>query len=166
MAGMITAKYDFSDVDEFLEDCFREVFAKLVEMGEEAYATAFEEGRYQNITGNLRSSLGYVIAQDGKIIKEGGFKQVQGRGENYEKVFFTTKTQKTVQFWARGKAGDGSEGSRQGLEYARSLALKSKGLMLIVVAGMDYASYVNDIHHLNVIDTAQAKVITRVQDLQ
>lgn len=163
---MITAKYDFSDVDEFLEDCFREVFAKLVEMGEEAYATAFEKGWYQNITGNLRSSLGYVIARDGKIIKEGGFKQVQGRGENYEKVFFTTKARKTVQFWARGKAGDGSEGSRQGLEYARSLAMKSKGLMLVVVAGMDYASYVNDIHHRDVIDSAEARVITMVKDLR
>lgn len=166
MAGIINAKWDFSDVDGVFEECFREVFAHLVEMGEESYATAYREGRYQNITGNLRSSLGYVVAQDGKIIKEGGFKQVQGRGENYEKVFFTTKAQKTVQFWARGKAGDGSEGSRQGLEYARSLARSSKGLMLIVVAGMDYASYVNDIHHRDVIDSAEAKVITHLQDLR
>ena len=165
MAGIINAKWDFSDVDGFFEECFREVFAHLVEMGEEAYATAFQKGRYQNITGNLRSSLGYVIARDGKIIKEGGFKQVQGRGENYEKVFFTTKAQKTVQFWARGKAGDGSEGSRQGLEYARSLARSSKGIMLIVVAGMDYASYVNS-RGYDVMDSAEEKVITNLQDLK
>ena len=162
MAGMITVKYDFSDVDNFFEEVFSEVFAHLVEMGERAYETAVREGKYNNITGNLRSSLGYVVAQDGKIIKEGGFKQVQGRGENYEKVFFTTKAQKTVQFWAKGKAGDGSEGSRQGLEYARSLARKSKGIMLIVVAGMDYASYVNSMR-LDVIDSAEEKVITMLQ---
>lgn len=165
MAGIINAKWDFSDVDGFFEECFREVFAHLVEMGEEAYETAVREGRYQNITGNLRSSLGYVIAQDGKIIKEGGFKQIQGRGENYEKVFFTTKAQKTVQFWARGKAGDGSEGSRQGIEYARSLARSSKGIMLIVVAGMDYASYVNS-RGYDVMDSAEEKVITHLQDLR
>lgn len=165
MAGIINAKWDFSDVDGFFEECFREVFAHLVKMGEEAYATAVQKGRYQNITGNLRSSLGYVVAQDGKIIKEGGFKQVQGRGENYEKVFFTTKAQKTVQFWARGKAGDGSEGSRQGLEYARSLARSSKGLMLIVVAGMDYASYVNS-RGYDVMDSAEEKVITHSQYLR
>ena len=89
MAGIVTAKYDFSDVDDFFEEAFREIFAHLVEMGERAYETAFREGKYNNITGNLRSSLGYVVAQDGRIIKEGGFKQVQGRGENYEKVFRT-----------------------------------------------------------------------------
>lgn len=36
-------------------------------------------------------------------------------------------------------------------------------MTLIVVAGMDYASYVNDIHKLNVIDTAEAKVIAMLQ---
>lgn len=153
-----------SDIDTSIEEMFREVFAKLVQLGEEAYEEAFRNGRYNNITGNLRSSLGYVVAQDGKIIKEGGFKQIQGRGENYEKVFFTTKAQKTVQFWARGKAGDGSEGSRTGLEYARSLARSSKGLMLIVVAGMDYASYVNS-RGYNVIDSAEVHVITEIQGL-
>lgn len=163
MAGMITAKYDFLDVDTFFEEVFSKVFAYLVEMGERAYKTAVREGKYNNITGNLRSSLGYVVAQDGKIIKEGGFKQVQGRGENYEKVYFTTKAQKTVQFWARGKSGDGSEGSRQGLEFAKNLAMKTKGLTLIVVAGMDYASYVNDIYHKDVIDSAEAKVITMLK---
>ena len=127
MAGIINAKWDFSDVDGFFEECFREVFAHLVEMGEEAYATAFQKGRYQNITGNLRSSLGYVIARDGKIIKEGGFKQVQGRGENYEKVFFTTKAQNTVQFWARGKAGDGSEARARRLPGLASASREEKG---------------------------------------
>lgn len=162
MAGIVTAKYDFSDVDDFFEEAFREIFAHLIEIGEAAYETAVQKGRYNNITGNLRSSIGYVIAQDGKIIKEGGFKQIQGRGENYEKVFFTTKAQKTVKFWAKGKAGDGSEGSRIGLEYAKSLAANTKGVMIIVVAGMDYASYVNSMG-LDVIDSAEEKVITMLQ---
>ncbi|WFE84990.1 hypothetical protein [Parabacteroides chongii] len=51
MAGIVTAKYDFSDVDDFFEEAFREIFAHLVEMGERAYETAFREGKYNNITG-------------------------------------------------------------------------------------------------------------------
>ena len=164
MAGIIKLSYDLSDVDDFILEIYREVFAFLAQLGQSAYETAVQEGKYNNITGNLRSSLGYVISMDGKIVKEGGFKRIDGRGENYEKVFFTTRSQKTVQFWAKGKSGDGSEGSRQGLSYARDLASKhTKGATLIVVAGMDYASYVNDIHKLNVIDTAEAKVIAMLQ---
>lgn len=164
MAGIIKLSYDLSDVDDFILEIYREVFAFLAQLGQSAYETAVQEGKYNNITGNLRSSLGYVISMDGKIVKEGGFKRIDGRGENYEKVFFTTRSQKTVQFWAKGKSGDGSEGSRQGLSYAMDLASKhTKGVTLIVVAGMDYASYVNDIHKLNVIDTAEAKVIAMLQ---
>ena len=62
----------------------------------------------------------------------------------------------------RGKSGDGSDGSRQGLEYARSLACKSKGFTLIVVAGMDYASFVNS-KGLRVIDDAEITVRTMLQ---
>lgn len=164
MAGIIKLSYDLSDVDDFILEAYRQVFAFLAQLGQSAYETAVQEGKYNNITGNLRSSLGYVISMDGKIVKEGGFKRIDGRGENYEKVFFTTRSQKTVQFWAKGKSGDGSEGSRQGLSYARDLASKhTKGVTLVVVAGMDYASYVNDIHKLNVIDTAEAKVIAMLQ---
>ena len=164
MAGIIKLSYDLSDVDDFILEIYREVFAFLAQLGQSAYETAVQEGKYNDITGNLRSSLGYVISMDGKIVKEGGFKRIDGRGENFEKVFFTTRSQKTVQFWAKGKSGDGSEGSRQGLSYARDLASKhTQGVTLIVVAGMDYASYVNDIHKLNVIDTAEAKVIAMLQ---
>ena len=124
MAGIIKLSYDLSDVDDFILEIYREVFAFLAQLGQSAYETAVQEGKYNNITGNLRSSLGYVISMDGKIVKEGGFKRIDGRGENYEKVFFTTRSQKTVQFWAKGKSGDGSEGSRQGLSYARDLASK------------------------------------------
>ena len=152
MAGIIKLSYDLSDVDDFILEAYREVFAFLAQLGQSAYETAVQEGKYNDITGNLRSSLGYVISMDGKIVKEGGFKRIDGRGENYEKVFFTTRS------------GDGSEGGRQGLSYARDLASKhTKGVTLIVVAGMDYASYVNDIHKLNVIDTAEAKVIAMLQ---
>lgn len=163
MAQIISATYKLDDMDSFFDEAYNDIIKKLVEMGEEAYNTAFVKGRYQNITGNLRSSLGYVIAIDGKVVKEGGFKQVRGRGENSQRVEFTTGTGKEVKFWAKGKAGDGSEGSRKGLEYAKELASQYEaGVTLVVVAGMDYASYVNS-RGYDVIDSAEAKVITMLK---
>lgn len=94
MAGIIKLSYDLSDVDDFILEAYREVFAFLAQLGQSAYETAVQEGKYNDITGNLRSSLGYVISMDGKIVKEGGFKRIDGRGENYEKVFFTTRSPK------------------------------------------------------------------------
>lgn len=162
MAGLVHVEYDLSDFDSFYEEIFRKIFQQLVELGESAYNEAVLKGRYNNITGNLRSSLGYVVAQDGRVVKEGGFKRIQGRGENYQNVLFTTKVGKKVQFWAHGKSGDGSEGSKKGLEYARTLATSMKGITLVVVAGMDYASFVNT-RGLDVIDSAELHVIRELK---
>lgn len=155
-------KFDFSDVEPFFEEIEDTILAMLIEAGENAITTAIESGTYQNITGNLRSSIGYVIAKDGMIIKEGGFRKIQGRGENYQKAQFTTQNGKNVSFWARGKSGDGAEGSKKGIEFARNLISKMPGFTIVVVAGMDYASYVNS-KGLDVLDSAQIKVITMLQ---
>lgn len=70
---------------------------------------------YIDDTANLRSSIGYVIAEDGKIIGESDFKPVKG----------------------------GEEGARKGRELAEQLASEhGKGIVLIVVAGESYARYV------------------------
>lgn len=159
----VKATFDFSDIEQAIDEFEESVIKRLVELGEEAYETAVQRGSYNNITGNLRSSIGYVVAVDGTVRKEGGFKKISGRGENYERVSFTTGTGKNVKFWARGKAGDGSEGSEEGLAYARSLATSFKsGITLIVVAGMDYASYVNS-RGYDVMDSAEAKVLTMLK---
>ena len=43
----------------------------------------------------------------------------------------------------KGKEGNGEEGRKEGLKYARELAAKyQQGATLIVVAGMNYAAYV------------------------
>ena len=84
-----------------------------------------------------------MIGYDGKVIREGGFHKVQGRGENYQRVTFTTQNGKNVDFWAKGKFGDGSEGSRKGLEMARSIISGTQGYSFVIVAGMEYGSYVN-----------------------
>lgn len=65
--------------------------------------------------GPLRSSIGFVIVHDGKVVSISDFQQVK----------------------------DGAEGSREGKSYALELARGSHhGWCLIIVAGMHYASYV------------------------
>lgn len=82
---------------------------------------------YIDWTGNLRSSIGYVIAKDGKIVDSGGFQLEKG----------------------------GEDGTRTGREYAEQLATQvQSGYALIVVAGMGYASYVTNKGY-DVIDSAE-----------
>ena len=69
---------------------------------------------FEDQTGNLRSSLGYVIYLNGKPV-----------GENFEKV--------------RG----GNEGLEKGKKLAKEIAGDyPRGFLLVVVAGMEYAVYV------------------------
>ncbi len=70
---------------------------------------------YQDQTGNLRSSTGYVTAQNGRILHQGGFSQVLA----------------------------GTAGSRTGAALAGTLAAEiADGYCLVVVAGMHYARHV------------------------
>lgn len=136
-------KGDASSLEKFQKEIETEYINRLIEIGETACQEAIVSGNYENITGNLRSSIGYIIAYDGNIIKEGGFHKIQGRGENMQKVSFTTKDGKSVSFWAKGQFGDGTEGSQKGMEFARNAIRKTNGFSFILVAGMEYASFVS-----------------------
>lgn len=84
-------------------------------IGKEAVNIARSEHKYLDQTGNLTSSIGYVIVEDGKIIQEGDFTQVK----------------------------NGAEGVTEGRALARNAAADyPQGYTLIVVAGMKYAAYV------------------------
>lgn len=71
---------------------------------------------YIDWTANLRSSIGYVVAIDGEVVSgHDSFKAVNG----------------------------GEEGARKGLEFAMATVERYKtGIVLILVAGMHYAAYV------------------------
>ena len=131
-----------SGLDELMQRIENVYIIRLIKAGEIACQEAIKSGTYENLTGNLRSSIGYIIAYNGKIIKEGGFYKIQGCGDNMQKVEFTTKDGKNVSFWAKGKFGDGSNGSKIGLEFARS-KISTTGYSFVLVAGMEYASYVS-----------------------
>lgn len=86
-------------------------------------------------TGNLVSSVGYAIVQDGQIVAMSSFQAVQGRPDKNGIPL-----------------GDGQEGSAKGKEYVRELAMRfPQGYALILVAGMHYASYVQELYHRDVL---------------
>lgn len=147
-------KGDTNGLDEFSYRVEQAYIDRFADAGEQACADAVANGNYQNITGNLRSSIGYMIGYDGKVIREGGFHKVQGRGENMEHVMFTTKDGKNVDFWAKGKFGDGSDGSKRGRGIARRIIMGTSGYSYVLVVGMEYASYVSS-RGYNVWDSAQ-----------
>lgn len=79
-------------------------------------------------TGNLRSSVGYVIVYNGKIVKYSDFKSVKG----------------------------GTEGSAEGKNFATEIAERyTSGYALIVVAGMSYAATVEAIEGKDVLASAE-----------
>jgi len=83
-------------------------------------------------TGNLRSSIGYMVLDNGRITSSSGFDTVNGTH------------------------GGGSEGSTEGKRYIEELASKfPTGIVLIVVAGMDYAAYVEDMENKDVLASAE-----------
>lgn len=168
--GVIVSKTDMRKLKQGLQMKMQvlaqHIIKQLSYIGEECVKTARERGNYNDITGNLRSSIGYVVLYDGKPVKQGGFQQVHGRGENMSLVKFKTKSGKEVKYWAKGASGDGSKGVQTGQELLQKLQAKFPwGIVLIVCAGMNYAAYVEAIHHKDVLTSAELKADALVDKL-
>lgn len=112
-------------------------------IGEECVRIAREQGTYNDITGNLRNSVGYVLVRNGDIICK-----------NFEE-----RVASKVVDAANGK------GILQGQALAEELAKRfTKGYALIVVAGMHYAHYVESLNK-DVLDSAERYAQQRVPKL-
>lgn len=110
---------------------------KLAICGEECINIARNYHNYTDQTGNLTSSIGYVIVKDGEVIVQSSFEVVK----------------------------DGKLGSSQGKFYSKELAKYfPQYLTLIVVAGMHYATYVADKGY-NVIQSAELLADTIVPNM-
>lgn len=117
--------------DEIITRLRKAIEYRLPLIGEELRNTAVRNGSYHDQTNNLRSSVGYVVVMDGRVL-----------GGRFERE-------------GSGSGGNGSAGVSAGEEYARSLAAKfPKGFVVIVVAGMRYASYVSA-RGYDVLDSAE-----------
>ncbi len=113
------------------------IIVTLSELGDKCVVEAKErpqESSWFDQSGNLRSSIGYVIVHEGKIIQYSEFNQVK----------------------------QGTEGVKEGKELAEELASKfSTGYALIVVAGMNYAERVEALD--NKVVLASAELFARQQ---
>lgn len=119
------------------------VVKNLAFIGETAVKRARDVGNYDNPTGCLRSSIGYLLVYNGRTIYEGGQKVV------------------------KGKIGDGSEGvaASQALLNRIKGELPSDKAVLVVTAGMSYAWYVENVHHRDVLASAELEADRLVKKL-
>lgn len=134
----------YAEISRYIEERTKVLRQKcinnLIYVGEEAVKEARENGRYVDHTGNLRSSIGYCVLDNGKVINESGFKAETG--------IYTDKSGNRHPY-------EGSHGSEKGRDFLhRIISEHSEGLVLIVVAGMEYAAYV-EAKNLNVLDSAE-----------
>lgn len=119
------------------EDIEKKVLNVLMNAGEQAVRQARLKGSYQDRTGNLRSSIGYVIVKRGEVVHQSAFNVVKG----------------------------GQEGSKEGLSLALDLVKNyPTDNVLIVVAGMNYATYVER-KGFDVLSSAQLKAEEVVKKL-
>lgn len=114
MAGikaLFNARQIRNVIERFQKDVDEKTLLGLQFLGEEFVNNARLSGNYQDRTGNLRSSIGYIILLDGKIIDR-----------NFE---------------------GNNTGRSQAVKVANEVANNyPKGYVLIGVAGMNYAAYV------------------------
>lgn len=114
------------DANKQLQMSEQLILANLQYIGEQAVREARINGNYIDRTGNLRSSIGYVVLKDGKPI-----------GHGYSDT-------------------DKHDGRQHADALLDKLAAElPKGYALVVCAGMAYASYVEDIHGRDVLTSAR-----------
>ena len=132
---MITPQFNSNDIERILREKIEKYHQKVIRIlrivGEKCINEAREYGSYQDQTGNLRSSIGYIVLKDGKPIEKGGFAPTE-RG-----------TKK------------GKDGQKEGEVFINKVISQyPSGFVLVVVAGMKYASYV-EARNYNVLSSAE-----------
>ena len=135
---MLTPLWNRGDVKRFyqrfgIEPAEVRIYNLLLRAGEEFVKLAREKGQYQDHTGNLRSSIGYVIVKDGKIIHQDY--QTSNRGT------------------------DRATGKMRAAQMAQELALiHNKGYVLIGTAAMKYAAAVEALENKDVVTFAATEM--------
>lgn len=119
------------EIDRYMEQRLKSLelatIRSLMYCGEVCLNVARSTNSYKDQTGNLRSSIGYAVAVDGRIINQSDFQTVK----------------------------KGGHGSKQGAEFTKKIARRfPKGICLIVVAGMEYAIHVEN-RGYDVLDNAE-----------
>lgn len=120
-----------SQIDDFIQSKIerleRAIIDNMAYVGETCVNVARDTNSYKDQTGNLRSSIGYILIKNGRVIQMSDFEQVK----------------------------EGEKGVTEGSKFAKSLTKKfPQGIVLVVVAGMNYAHHVAA-NGYDVLDSAQ-----------
>lgn len=121
-----------SEITSYIEKRLRMLEMAIVRnfcvIGERCANAARTSHTYTDQSGNLTSSIGYAVSIDGRLVQISSFNKVL----------------------------NGEQGATDGQEYVEQLIRKyPSGIVLIVVAGMNYAAYVSDKGY-DVIDSAES----------
>lgn len=121
-----------SEITSYIEKRLRMLEMAIVRnfcvIGERCVNIARTSHTYTDQSGNLTSSMGYAVSVDGRLVQISSFDKVL----------------------------NGEQGATDGQEYVKQLIRKyPSGIVLIVVAGMNYATYVSDKGY-DVIDSAES----------
>lgn len=128
----------YSYVIEQVEGARTGAINALNYVGLQCVTEARKNGRYTDQSGNLRSSIGYAVLENGKPIRKSGFEKVKA-------------------------TADEAQGQGEAL-ITRLASTYKDGLVLIVVAGMDYAAYV-EARGYNVLNSAETLAKTLVPQM-
>lgn len=115
----IKPRFDNSKIQKIFEEkaalIHKATLNRLARLGEKCVIHAINNRGYTDQTGNLTSSFGYVLSYNGKVVTNGGFAVKDGA----------------------------TAGAVIGKKLAASKAQDyPQGYALVVVAGMEYAAYV------------------------
>ena len=111
LTPLFTPRYVQNIMKDYVAEKINKEIAILIRIGEEFVNKARTKGEYMDDTGNLRSSIGYILIDNGKVINQ-----------NF--------------------SGNDAEGKIAAMDYANQIKSKYKGLVLIGIAGMEYAAAV------------------------
>lgn len=121
------------EVNEYLQENIDRIEQRIIRdlsfVGESCLTASRSTNSYKDRSGNLRSSIGYAIVKNGKIISQAIYEA--GNGE------------------------DRKTGVAEGEKFMREIARQfTDGIALIVVAGMNYAGYVSALGY-DVLDSGE-----------
>ncbi len=128
----ITLKTPKSEIEAHIDLSLEKVRNRIIDtfmyVGEQCVTEARDHPGYTDQTANLRSSIGYAVVEDGRVVTRKGFEVISG-----------VRTDKN----GKQHSYEGSHGSKEGEDFLERLIAKHPtGIALIVVAGMNYAEYV------------------------
>lgn len=103
-------------LQEYEANATTDVVDALINAGAKIRSIAINNSSYRDVSGSLRGSIGFVVVVDGRIVHTSEF----------------------------GVSGSPAEAKAEGRAYANEVAKRyTKGIVLIIVAGMSYASYIS-----------------------